>query len=76
MQLRLCPVFALPPPISREIFPHRLIKPPGVSPSINILLPQYMDAAPHLGSTADLEMRTARVADPALGTCILTCLFH
>jgi hypothetical protein len=26
-----------------------------------------MDAAPHLGTTADLEMRTARVADPALG---------
>lgn len=27
-----------------------------------------MDAAPYLGSIADLEMRTARVADPALGT--------
>jgi transformation/transcription domain-associated protein len=26
-----------------------------------------MDAAPHLGTAADLEMRTARVADPALG---------
>ena len=26
-----------------------------------------MDVAPHLGTTADLEMRTARVADPALG---------
>jgi hypothetical protein len=26
-----------------------------------------MDAAPHLGTAVDLEMRTARVADPALG---------
>jgi hypothetical protein len=26
-----------------------------------------MDAAPHLGTATDLEMRTARVADPALG---------
>jgi hypothetical protein len=27
-----------------------------------------MDVAPYLGTIADLEMRTARVADPALGT--------
>ena len=26
-----------------------------------------MDAGSHLGTAADLEMRTARVADPALG---------
>ena len=27
-----------------------------------------MDAGSHLGTAADLEIRTARVADPALGT--------
>jgi hypothetical protein len=27
-----------------------------------------MDAGSHLGTAADLETRTARVADPALGT--------
>jgi hypothetical protein len=32
------------------------------------IFPQYMDATPHLGTVPDLEMRTARVADPALGT--------
>ena len=30
-----------------------------------------MDAAPHFGTTADLEMRTARVADPALGAHVV-----
>ena len=44
----------------------RLINSLSLPLSVGILT-QTMDAAPHLGTTADLEMRTARVADPALG---------
>ena len=44
----------------------RLINSSLLALSVDILT-QNMDAAPHLGTTADLEMRTARVADPALG---------